>query len=172
MISQQNCPAPNSQAGHACRVASGQFFVSQHGRSRLRRRFFRARSMRIWRSAWLGMFLQPCSKLWNALREVPSNIAIWLWVRPRSRRICASCFLFTGALSDQSASIAQGPDQLSGICEAAFDFVRESKSTLLPMQKLARMGALFVTGSLIADNSVGLPCILFRDCCLRESCSW
>jgi hypothetical protein len=65
----------------------GQVRVTQQGLSFLGWDFFRNRRKRICRSECTGMFLQPCSKLWMALRETPNSRAIWICVFPSCLRI-------------------------------------------------------------------------------------
>ncbi len=58
--------------------------IAQHGLPLLLRPFLNARRKRICRSLWAGTFLHPCSKLWIAFSETPSNRAISVWVFSRA----------------------------------------------------------------------------------------
>ena len=94
-MNQQRCPIWNSHAGQFRFTSKGHFFIFQHG-------FF----FRIWdlmvikknsrcRSTCTGTFLRPCSKLWMAFREQPSNWAIWVCVLPSRSLAMQNSFLST-----------------------------------------------------------------------------
>lgn len=93
LINQQRCPLWYSQAGHFSLVSEGQSWRSQQGFLPYLDSFMARRNRDcLW--AWVGMFLQPCSKLWIALRETAKSWAISFWDLPRRSRIFENSFLF------------------------------------------------------------------------------
>ena len=92
LINQQRSPLWNSHAGQCSRVSIGHFSICQQGFLWFFDAFCIKRN-NIWRSMGTETFLQPCSKLWTALSDVPNNDAIWLCVFPNRLRIMENSFL-------------------------------------------------------------------------------
>lgn len=76
LINQHKCPVLNSQAGHWYLFSGGQSSTSQQGLTGSSCISFVETKYRIWRSMLVGIFRQPCSKLWTDLREIPKSSAI------------------------------------------------------------------------------------------------
>ena len=93
LMNQQRCPLWYSQAGHFSLVSEGQSWRSQQGFLPYLDSFMARRNRDcLW--TWVGMFLQPCSKLWIALRETAKSWAISLWDFPNLCRIFENSSLF------------------------------------------------------------------------------
>ena len=93
LINQQRCPLWYSQAGHFSLISEGQPWRSQQGFLPYLDSFMARRNRDcLW--TWVGMFLQPCSKLWIAFIETAKSWAISLWDFPRRWRIFENSPLF------------------------------------------------------------------------------
>ena len=92
LINQQRCPLWYSQAGHLSLVSEGHPWRSQQGFLPYFDSFIARRNNDcLW--AWVGIFRQPCSKLWMALRETAKSWAISLWDFPSRWRISENSLL-------------------------------------------------------------------------------